>query len=299
MTEQGGTGAVVSAFSWRLLRTTAALMCVAVVLTACVRPRDDDGPATKSYLQGDVSIGVIRDLPGWSAEAGGGWTGFEVDLARWLGVKFDFTPRYVALSDRDRVTALQNRDVKMVIANFAITDSRRQEVDFAGPYLVDSQGILSKASFKESFIENLADLNGRTACSVTASTAEARLSRYPAIRMLTQPSLEQCVDLVRSGRADAVVGSRVVLESVANRPTGVKLEVSPEVEIGNEYYGIGLPDGSPLLCADLTAALSDYLRSDWQTSFQRNLPAVDYTTRRPDPASMFPCERNDRRSDRL
>ena len=60
---------------------------------------------------------------------------------------------------------LENGDVDLVVSTFSITDDRKKQVDFAGPYFVAHQDLLVRRN--EDRITGPDTLNGKVLCSVT------------------------------------------------------------------------------------------------------------------------------------
>ena len=93
-------------------------------------------------------------------------------IAKELGVDADNID-FVEAKSADRETLIKNGDVDFIVATYSITDKRKAEIDFAGPYFVAHQDLLVRAD--DSSITGPKALDGKKLCSVTGSTsAQAR-----------------------------------------------------------------------------------------------------------------------------
>src|SRR5947209_20611014 len=83
----------------------------------------------------------------------GNWTGFDVDFCRALAAAIFDDPtkvKFVALSAKDRFTALQSRDVDVLARNTTWTSSRDTSpgLNFTGLTYYDEQGFLVRQALK-------------------------------------------------------------------------------------------------------------------------------------------------------
>ena len=253
-------------------RAAAVLALLATSVSAC---SDDDPVATE---QARVVIGVSGTHPGLSAErADGTFSGFDVDLASYVARKLGWSERQVtfrAIPDGDREQALSTGEVDMVVSAYTITTGRAKVVDFAGPYFVAGQDLLVA---RTSTIGGPRSLGGKTVCGVRGSADLARVqdpgfSRTAVLK--GADDIDACVDLLLAGRVDAVTTDDAVLAGfAAKHPKKLRLVGSP---FSTDYYGIGLPHGSPdvaVVNSILQRAIDD---GSWQAAFDRHLGASGF-----------------------
>ncbi|TDT97944.1 glutamate transport system substrate-binding protein [Streptomyces sp. 846.5] len=173
-------------------------------------------------------------------------TGFDAGLAAMLAKYITGQPKVklVQVQVATREALLQNGTVDAVFATYTITPKRATKVAFAGPYYTSGDAILVKKS--DSSITKVADLNGRTVCTESSSTAAADIKKYaPSAKLVLFDQNSQCVSAVEQGRADAYVLDQALLLGDAYRePTKVKVVGQPFTA---EPYGIGLPLNSPAM----------------------------------------------------
>jgi glutamate transport system substrate-binding protein len=251
----------------------ATLSAAALVLTGCAGGGDDtaapggnaDGDAlfevaTDVELEGSptydsmveagkVTIGVKEDQPnlGYLDAATGERTGFDIDISRWIAAELGFGEddiEFVAIPSANRESAIVNGDIDYYVGTYSITDSRKEQVDFAGPYFVTGQGILVAADDDSISSEN--DLEGKTVCSATGSTPIQNIKdNFPGTDTEEFDTYSQCVEALKDGQVDAVTTDAAILIGYASiEPDALKVVGEPFTE---ERYGVGLPLGDDAL----------------------------------------------------
>ena len=119
--------------------------CVLSTVACAPSPQDRSGEPTPTEPPvRRIVVGVASDMPGLGTYQGYRWSGFEIALYQWLGSHSDppFTPVPTPIPISDRVNAILDGRVDLVIEAFSITDRRREDVHFAGPYLITKQGFM-------------------------------------------------------------------------------------------------------------------------------------------------------------
>jgi glutamate transport system substrate-binding protein len=271
----------------RIGRWAGVLLATSVmVLAGCGEGDEEPDPAT--YLSGIVNIGVNTDLPGWSSYTNGIWDGFDIALGNWLGREVGFTPQYVNSTSDKRMSQLtEPSGVKLVIANFSITDERRKSVDFVGPYVSDSLGVLT---LTDSPITQRGELAKKTVCTAYGSTTQLTLLDLHIVPT-PENTLQRCIDRLRLREVDAVASDQVVLAGFAAHAPKRDLRVVPNIRVGSERYGIGLRNASPKLCEFLKQKLAKFIDEEWDQVFRDKLPGVSPADRKPDSQDLDPCEK--------
>ena len=102
-------------------------------------------------------------------------TGFDVDLAREIADDIFGDPdavEYRSLTSANRIEALENDQVDLVIRSMSITCERRERVTFSVPYYQAYQRVLA---VRGSGIERIEDLEGKRVCVASGTTSAARL----------------------------------------------------------------------------------------------------------------------------
>jgi glutamate transport system substrate-binding protein len=258
----------------------AAMAAVAALtLTAC-GGGDGDGsePAGGDGGGETVRIGIKFDQPGLGFQDGDQYTGFDVDVAKYVAGELGYAEdqiEWVESPSANRENMLANDQVDMIFATYSITDERRQTVDFAGPYFVAGQDLLVRAD--ETGITGPEDLEGKNLCSVTGSTSAVKVKEeVPGVNLVEQGGYAECVTFLESGQVDAVTTDDIILAGLASTEANAgKFKV-----VGNtfseENYGVGLPKGSDR-CEAINEAITKMIdEGAWQEAVTANTEGADY-----------------------
>ena len=104
--------------------------------------------ATRQRGADGLKIGIKFDQPGLGLKKGTEYTGFDVDVAKYvakeLGTDAPTSPGYEAPSPQ-RETLIETGQVDYIVATYSINDERKEKVSFAGPYFVAGQDLLVRA----------------------------------------------------------------------------------------------------------------------------------------------------------
>ncbi|MFT3900225.1 MAG: transporter substrate-binding domain-containing protein [Gordonia sp. (in: high G+C Gram-positive bacteria)] len=205
-------------------------------------------------------------------------------------------------------------EVDMIAATYSINAARLAKVDFAGPYLVNYQGLLVRG--EGSAVSTLTDLDNpeRRLCSVSGSTPAQNVKRQlPAVQLQEFDSYSSCVEALRNAKVDALTTDEVILAGYAHFFPDYGLKVLSMTyprdtcdgkgrfvpagrPFATEHYGIGLAKGQPESVAAVNEALRAMLApvpggpSAWEKALRSSIGdgTVDAMIRRADaPGSRF------------
>ena len=201
--------------------------------------------------RGSVKVGVKEDQPnlGYLDAATGERTGFDIEIAKWIAASLGFSEdqiEYTAIPSANRESAIVNGDIDYYVGTYSITDKRKAQVDFAGPYFVTGQGLLVKSDNTD--ITSEKDLAGKTVCSATGSTPIQNIKdNFPDTKTVEFDTYSQCIEALNDGSADAVTTDEAILIGyAAQSPDTLKVVGEPFTV---EKYGVGLPKGDDALRA--------------------------------------------------
>ncbi|WP_216903953.1 transporter substrate-binding domain-containing protein, partial [Nocardia alni] len=156
-------------------------------------------------------------------------TGFDAGLAAMLAKYITGKPnvKLTQVQVASREVLLQNGAVDTVIATYTITTGRAKKVAFAGPYYSSGDAIL--VSKGNTAITKATDLDGKTVCTETASTAAGDIEQFaPSAKLVLFDTNAECVQAVEQGRADAyVLDQALLLGDVYREPDKVKVVGQP------------------------------------------------------------------------
>ena len=209
----------------------------------------DSSAASGSYRtvdqikeSGEITIGVFSDKnPFGYVDNDGKFQGYDVyfadRIAKDLGVELKLVPVEAA----SRVEFLETAKVDIILANFTVTDERKEKVDFALPYMKVALGVVSPDS---AIITDAEQLNGKTLIVVKGTTAESYFTEnYPDVKLQKYDEYNEAYSALQDGRGDAFStdNTEVLAWSMTNPGFTVGVEslgstdaIAPAVTKGNE-----------------------------------------------------------------
>lgn len=191
---------------------------------------------------GKITIGVFSDKnPFGYVDNNGEFQGYDVYFAKRiaedLGVELELTPVEAA----SRVEFLETAKVDIILANFTVTDERKEKVDFALPYMKVALGVVSPDS---AVITDVEQLNDKTLIVVKGTTAESFFTaNYPDVKLQKYDEYNEAYSALQDGRGDAFStdNTEVLAWSMNNPGFTVGVEslgstdaIAPAVTKGNE-----------------------------------------------------------------
>lgn len=191
---------------------------------------------------GEIVIGVFSDKkPFGYVDENGKYQGYDVyfgnRLAKDLGVKV----KYVPVEAASRVEYLTTAKVDVILANFTVTDERKEQVDFALPYMKVALGVVSP---KKNLITKASQLNGKTLIVSKGTTAETYFTEeYPKVKQLKFDQYSEAFNALLDGRGDALStdNTEVLAWALENKDFKVGIEslgntdtIAPAVQKGNK-----------------------------------------------------------------
>lgn len=142
---------------------------------------------------------------------------------------------YRILSSADRVAALKNSTVDIVVKTMTITCARRKEVNFSSVYLMNYQRILTS---RDSGITNAQDLSGRRVCAARGTTSLNRLSQItPPPVIMSVVTWADCLVALQQRQVDAVSTDDSILAGLMSQDPYLHI-IGPNMS--DEPYGIGI-----------------------------------------------------------
>ncbi|WP_040283248.1 glutamate ABC transporter substrate-binding protein [Tessaracoccus massiliensis] len=267
-----------------LLRLTAVAAAAALTLTACGGDGTDGGDGGNGDT---IRIGTKYDQPGLGLDEGGTMSGFDVDVAKAVAEKLGYTEDQIEWSESptpQRESMLETGQVDMIFATYSITDTRKEKVQFAGPYLVAGQDLLVKAD--DDSITGPQDLEGKLLCSVSGSTPAERVAEeYPGVQLQEYDTYSLCVEALAGGRVDALTTDDTILAGYAAQEQWAGQFKVVGAPFSEELYGVGIPKDSDM-CEEVNEALTElYEEGTMDEIIEKNFGPAGYT---PAPGSNPP-----------
>lgn len=248
----------------------------------------DDGAADGDAggAEGTLTIGVKIDQPGMGVQDGDTYSGMDTEVAIAVAERLGYTEDQLEFRESvsaQRETMLDTGQVDMIVASYSITDSRKELVQFAGPYFVAGQDLLVGA---DSGISGPGDLDGMLLCSVAGSTSAQNVQdEVPGVQLQEYGTYSECVEQVANGTLDALTTDDTILAGFAAQDAYAGQLVVAGETFSVEEYGVGLPKDDER-CEEINEILGELWEDGTMESIiEANLGPAGYT---PNPDSNPP-----------
>lgn len=212
--------------------------------------KQDAKTASKSSIQeikdrGKIKIGVFSDKPPFGfVDANGKNQGFDVYIAKRFAKDLlgdESKVEFVLVEAASRVEFLQSNKVDIILANFTVTDERKQKVDFANPYMKVALGVVSPSG---SPITSVDQLKGKKLIVNKGTTAETYFTKnHPDIELLKFDQNTEAFEALKDKRGAALAHDNTLLFAWAKENAGFTVGVptlgsldtiAPAVKKGNK-----------------------------------------------------------------
>lgn len=217
------------------------------VFTACQTSSSDDSQSKARTVEeikqsGKIVIGVFSDKkPFGYVDSKGDYQGYDVyfgnRIAKDLGVEVEYVPVEAA----SRVEYLVSNKVDIILANFTVTEERKEKVDFTLPYMKVALGVVSS---DKALITDVEDLKGKTLIVCKGTTAETFFTEnYPEVNLLKFDQYTEAYNALLDGRGDALStdNTEVLAWAIENEGFSVGIEslgnidtIAAAVQKGNQ-----------------------------------------------------------------
>ncbi|MEU1037187.1 glutamate ABC transporter substrate-binding protein [Streptomyces sp. NPDC005907] len=248
---------------------------------------DESGTTVRAIKErGYLKVGVDQNSYRWgyrdpnSTKEKVELEGFDIDLARRIAQALLGSPdkiRFQAIPTNERIPAVQQGRVDMVVRTMTISCDRLDQVAFSAPYFVTGQQVLApKKSAIEGYDETLA---GKRICTADSSTArDTLMADRKSGRLVSSADLStvvpnqlDCLVRLQLGEVDAVVTDGALAASQAAQDPTVELKGGT---FTTEYYGVAMNKDAEDLVRRVNAVIEDYRKSGWQASYDTWLAAT-------------------------
>jgi glutamate transport system substrate-binding protein len=286
----------------RMKRHSALLVSLAAILALAtagcgqevpgggVRPKMPTGSTMEAIQKrGRLIVGTKMDQPLFGLRTTTGKpAGFDTEIARHVSTAIFGNPtsiQWVETVSKNREPFIEQGKVDIVTATYTINDTRKKEVDFAGPYYIAGQDIMVRSV--NNAIKGVQDLNGKKVCTAKGSTSEKNLARFaPQSIPVLFDGYAQCAEALGAGRVEAVTTDNSVLLGFVQQSRGAyKLVGRPFSE---EPYGIGLRKGDSQFRSFLNDVLVQmYKDGSWKRAYDATIGQVQPQPPAPPPVDRY------------
>jgi polar amino acid transport system substrate-binding protein len=247
--------------------------------TASLRPFPDQAQqdAAVANIRGRgrliVGLDIGSNLFSFRDPITGEVTGFDVDIAGEIARDIFGTPsqvEYRILSSADRIAALENNQVDVVVKTMTITCERKKRVAFSTVYFNANQRILAP---RNSAISEPSDLSGKRVCVAKGTTSLQRIQQItPPPIIVGVVTWADCLVALQQRQADAVSTDDSILAGLVSQDPYLNI-VGPS--LNEEPYGIGINLQNEPLVRFVNGTLERIRRDGtWNTLYRKWLTVL-------------------------
>lgn len=240
-----------------------------------------------------IVIGTKFDQPGFGLKGlSGEPEGFDVEIGKIIANEMGIPAEnieWVETPSKVREDYITQNKVDMVVATYTINDTRKQRVDFAGPYYVAGQTIMVRSDDNSITGPDSFKAGTKKVCSVTGSTPAENIKKYVkdvGSQLVLFDTYDKCRDALKGGQVDAVTTDNVILLGyVAEEPDALKL-VGQKFTV--EPYGVGVKKGDTQFRAFINDTLEKaYKDGRWQQAWNDTAGKTGTETASPPPVDRY------------
>ncbi|MCU6786880.1 cysteine ABC transporter substrate-binding protein [Aedoeadaptatus acetigenes] len=193
------------------LLTVLMIATLALGLVACGGAEEEGAPAADKAgvrtvdeikKSGEITIGVFGDKkPFGYMDEKGQFKGYDIALGDRIGEELGVKVKYIPVEAASRVEYLNANKIDLLLANFTVTDERKEQVDFALPYMKVSLGVVSP----KGEITDVSQLKDKTLIISKGTTAETYFTeKHPEVKLQKYDQYAEAYSALLDGRGDAM-----------------------------------------------------------------------------------------------
>lgn len=215
----------------------SAFLLVAGVAIGCSDEKKGEAEKTVQILpgspefikaRGKIIIGVFGDIPPFGyIDSTGRNAGFDIAFARRITKDLlgdESKVEFVILDPANRIEYLKSDKVDLVLADFTVTEERKQQVDFTLPYSKVALGVVVPATSKVTKVE---DLYGKKLLVNKGTTAEIFFTQnHPKVQLVKFDQNTALFQALKDGRAEGLSQDNTLLFAWTKENPGFKVALS-------------------------------------------------------------------------
>lgn len=261
-------------------KLTALLLAVALVaavagLTGCgskndtttKEPTPTESASYTLVKDGVLTVGSDTSFPPFESMNGDTAEGFDVDLIAAIAKEMGITSKFQTEGFDTLIPTLKAGGKFDVIASaMTITDERKQEIDFADPYIDSNQSIAVRKDFTYT---DESSLNGKKVGAQAGTTGlDWAKENLKGAQIVEFKTATDALSALQAGNVDAVVNDLPVTAYLV-KDASKGLVVAKEIPTG-EQYGFAVSKDNP----ELLKAINDGLKKvkdsgEYDTIYQK------------------------------
>jgi polar amino acid transport system substrate-binding protein len=232
------------------LTKVVAIVIATVFSSSAVLAEGNNSPILKRIESTKtLRVGMTGSQPPFNVKnRDGDLIGFDVDLARLLARAMRVELEIVEMPFANLLSALEDKEVDIVMSGVTATLERNIRVPFVGPYYISGKSLLTKSDVL-STIQSAQEMNNErlSIAALRGSTSEQFVEAVldkPALT--TTATHDEAIQLLLDGKVDAVVadGPICALAKLRYPDQGLVMLNNP---LTIEPIGVAVAPGDPLL----------------------------------------------------
>ncbi len=247
------------------LMAVTVLSFGAVLLAGCGESSSSSSSSTNANVgvgtDNVLTVGFDQDFPpyGYVDESTGGYTGFDLDLAKEVAARNGWAVEYKPINWDSKDLELDSGSIDCIWNGFTI-EGREDGYSFTSPYMDNSQVVVVR---QNSGISSLADLSGKNVMVQADSAAldllsdggdQANLASTFA-KLQTTPEYNTAFMELESGAVDAVaIDLPVAKFNIQGKESTFKIL---DEQLNSEHYAVGTKKGNTSLCEQIEKSLKE------------------------------------------
>lgn len=169
--------------------------------------------------------------------------GYDIDLANFLAQELGTQVEFKNILFDDLFTALDKKEIDVIISGVTITDERKQKYDFSAEYLNAGQVIITMKT--NTSIQSTTDLQGKKISVQKGTTNETEALKYTnEANVVRFDDFEQATKALVDGKTDAMFTDLPNAKGIIVANPTLKIASDPFI---NQYYGIVFRKNDPQL----------------------------------------------------
>lgn len=175
-----------------------------------------------------IRIGVFSDkAPFGYMDSNGENQGFDVYIAKRFAKDLlgdESKVEFVLVDAASRVSYLESNKVDIIMANFTVTEERKEKVDFANPYMKVALGVVSPDSAP---IKSEAEFKGKKIIVAKGTTAETYMTQNQSdVELAKYEQYSEIFQALKDGRGDGILSDNTEVIAWAKDNPGFTVGIS-------------------------------------------------------------------------
>lgn len=224
--------------------------------------------STKQTVSQKLVVGTDATFePMEYKDENGNFLGYDIELGQRLAEQMGVEIEFRDIAWDNIFTALENKEIDMIISSVTITDERREKYNFSDQYINAGQVIVTRKTDDQ--IKTTADLQGKKIAVQKGTTNEQQALEFTTSDMVvTFDDFIGATEALITGDVDAIFSDLTGAKGIISQNQELKIASEP---FTSDYYGIVLRKDQPELLANVNSALSSlrqqgflvYLKQKW------------------------------------